>query len=243
MESNNPPDDFMGSEILGRFEFLAALRRRLPPFWIAIHEFWRAKDVDGLKRWMKTNGIVDPWFEAVVWDTLGYWTQNPDSPSTRLAEGYRWFYYGELARGDLKVRLFCPTFNHPTLKCTISEPFATMAMMMNASPEEHAAVIDLLTVESVDDFEARMRNEFETQLRDYTGWLRLVLGENLSSLQTHAEWTAFAFCGLSYTKIGENWPGLARAKGCYQPDKTVSMAVARFVQRIGLTIPKRRKQR
>jgi hypothetical protein len=223
VKANNPKQGFIGAEILGRYEFLMALRRRLRPFWIAIHAFWQAGDMNGLQQWMSTNDIVDHWFVEVVWETVAYWSHNPESPSARLDEEDKWFCYGSLVKEELNVKLFCPVISHPTLKNNV--------------------LMDRPKAETVDEFETRMRTEFDAQLRDYTGWLRRVLGENLAAQETHAEWTAFAFSGCSFADIAEKWPGLARAKGCYQPDKTVSMAVRRFAARIGLTLPKRRNRR
>ena len=238
--TSEPP---VGQDILGRYMFLEARRYDVPKFWYVIHQFWEAKEPAQLERWMTRNGVVDEWFKGAIWDTLEFWCRNPDSPSTRLEEGYRWFCYREVDQPQFSVPLFSPVFSHPFLKKT-AEPAESpeadrFGMVMSTPMAEWPAHRSKL--EMVDEFEARVKAEFAAQLREYTGYLRRITATDQPEQQKHAEWTAFAFCGISYMRIASTWPGLRYSRG-EQPDKTVAVAVKRFAERIGLTMPKRRKK-
>jgi hypothetical protein len=89
-----------------------------------------------------------------------------------------------------------------------------------------------------------LRAEFNRQLADYLARLRPVFSGGavgMADLVRHAEWTVLVFTRrASYSEIAKRWPGLRH--GRYEdPETAVFMAVKRFAARIGLTLPRRRK--
>jgi hypothetical protein len=207
------PEPLFLQEYTGRWFFLEALQIAHPKFWSDL------RDLHGepreIETWRTRSSVVDEWFIDVIWETAKFWSDNPTSPRTQLAPGCRWFRYPILEDARVQIPLFAPRV--PVIPDTSTG-----------------------TMESPDDFESRARAEFESQLKEYVRYLRSVTGEDHTELRQHAQWTAMAFAGASYVNIASQFRHLHTSM---QPDMTVKMAIRRFSDRIGLTLPRRRRSR
>jgi hypothetical protein len=208
-------DPLLLAEHVARWAFMEALQFETQ-VWADLRHLQLQGDRAAIARWMSRVGIVDDWFIEIIWETVGHWCSNPNSPAATLEIGSRWFRYPMLDKGECQIPLFSPTFDRPIF------------------------LTDSGKLETPDDFAKRIRGEFETQLSEYVRYLKSVTGEDHALLRQHAQWTALAFVGLSYTRISGRFTHLRMS---YKPDATVKMAVRRFSERIGLTLPRRRHRR
>jgi hypothetical protein len=197
-------------EYIGRWAFLSALQTEAPAFWLELHRL--REDADGVAAWMARSGVVDEWLTEVIWSTVMNWKQRQTS-HLAPGPGKRWWRYPLLDEGQVRIPLFSPRFTDPCLRGATG------------------------TIEAPEVFEARIRAEFDTQLAEYMRYLRSIAGEDHTEMKKHSMWTASAFTGVSYTKIAGKWHHLDQS---YEPDAAVKMAVRRFCDRIGLTLPRRR---
>ena len=210
MAAVDPTAPIMLSEYTGRWAFLSALQLEAPSFWRELHRL--REDADGVAAWMARSGVVDEWLIEVIWCTVMNWQQRQTS---QLAPepGKRWWRYPLLDEGQVQIPLFAPTFTDPCLRGATG------------------------TIEALEAFETRIRAAFDLQLGEYLRYLRSIVGEDHKELRKHSQWAASAFVGVSYTKIAGRWCHLAQS---YAPDAVVKVAVKRFADRIGLTLPRRR---
>jgi hypothetical protein len=161
---------------------------------------------------MARTGVVDEWLIEVVWSTVMRWKQQR---TIRLVPepGKRWWRYPLLDEGYVQIQLFSPTFRDPCPRGATG------------------------TIETSAAFEARIRAQFDSQLGEYLRYIKSIVGEDHTELRKHSEWTALSFVGVSYVKIAGKWRHLAQSEA---PDAVVKVAVKRFAERIGLTLPRRR---
>lgn len=212
------PGPLFVSEYVGQLAFLNALQIEAPVFWTELRDLQQRADPDKIVRWMTHTGVVDPWFIEVVWDTVELWSKQPANPRSQLAPNCCWFHYSFVFdEKTLQIPFFNPQFEKPLPLPDISPGLP----------------------ESTDKFASRIRSEFEGQLQEYVRYLRSIYGEDHTELRQHAQWVALAFTGLSYVRIANKFRGLNQS---LQPDTTVKMAVRRFSERIGLTLPGKRRR-
>ena len=209
------PEPLFVQEYTGRWFFLEALQIEDREFWSELQDLRKQSEDTVIVNWMTRTGVIDAWFIEIIWDTVHLWSDHPSSASAQLAPGCRWFRYSLLEDGQVRFPIFAPQFSPP-------------------SPDGSSG-----NMESPDQFASRTRSEFESQLKEYVRYLRSVTGEDHTELRKHAQWAAMAFAGLSYVHIADQFKHLRTS---LQPDMTVKMAVRRFSERIGLTLPGRRRR-
>jgi hypothetical protein len=203
-------DPVFVSEYTGRWAFLEALQLEGKKFWADLRDLQQQGDPGEIVKWMTRAGVTDEWFVGVIWETIGFWHAHPESPRSRLEPGERWFRYPLVEDASCQIPIFDPRFSK--------------AAFCDSADREEVIV--------------RLCSEFESQLRQYFGYLDSITGEDHPELRQHAQWTALAFTGLSYTRIAYQFKYLGTSD---QPDAIVKMAVRRFSTGIGLTLPRRRR--
>jgi hypothetical protein len=105
---------------------------------------------------------------------------------------------------------------------------------------EVAAALESGQRESIEEFKARVLRDCEEQLREYEkDFHRKLTFEREPEMAKHAMWTVARFCGVGCVEIADATPGMRWGRAMY-PQKTVSMGVRRFAERIGLTLTKER---
>jgi hypothetical protein len=218
-------DPVFVSEYTGRWIFLESLQIEAPAFWSELRVLQQRGDPGEIVRWMTHTGVADQWFIDTLWETVRFWHDHPESPRARLEPGHRWFRYPLLEDGQVQIPPFAPMYKVPALG---TESFLCF-------PDGSTG-----TLESPDEFASRIRAEFELQLQEYVRYLRSITGEDRTELRQHAQWTALAFTGLSYVRIADRFKHLSQSLA---PDSVVKVAVRRFSERIGLTLPTRRRRR
>jgi len=244
------PDLAREPDVKARLLFLLALRVEIPHFWATLSQTWQAGTPEALLWWSGKWSVVDEWLLEVVRDTLEYWTSDPNSPDARLDTGYKWFLYRAPYMQEQRPFQFVLQDPRPLQRGPISsglDPRLAQVLpvgkRMTEAQRELQAVLDASECEPIEDFKSRARNTFERQLREYGEQFerRLSFDREPESMK-HSIWTAHRFVGAGYMQIAEKWPGLNRgiSKDPEQPDKTVNVAVKRFAERIGLTLPKPR---
>lgn len=210
--------DELCPQVAGRMTFLSALQVANPAFWQELRREERSKSKERIADWIIRSGIKDEWFTEIIWETVQFWGAHPDSKASRMVSGIRWFRYSTVDDMRYRILPFNPDFLTPDIY-----PFP-VTPKGGHEPE--------------DAFRARMRAAMERQLTDYIKRNRAIFQKNLIYLKEHAAWTARAFSGESYIKIGSETPALNNS-GDY-PNRVVAKAVKRFAERIGLTLGRRR---
>jgi hypothetical protein len=230
--------------LVPRYMFLQALRAIVPDFWLGLHGLWvEEKNATVINWWIERAGVVDPWLAEVVWDTINHWNQHPESHGTRLEPDQRWWHWKQIveAAAVSEIPVFCPQLQHPFLiQAPDADPREAMAVIQGRSTLTGAARNQ---AESIDEFERRMMEQFQCELRKYTKWLRTFYCADRTEMLKHSEWTVLVvFRQVRYVDIANRWPGL-RHSNIEQPEKAVAMAVKRFAETIGLTLPRKRNLR
>jgi hypothetical protein len=225
-------------EYAQRSLFVFALRRRYPRFWRNLNEVWRAGG-GGLTKWMREQGVVDPWSIEYVQATLELWDRDPDGPNATLGADHSWFGFPALS--DSGVPDFNPVFDRPYLFSTTPDDLRERLSGPSAS-ELSALLAEARSdnwVETVEEFRKRMREQFEARLTKYIKSIRSPYGyQGSPSTLQHADWTALSFGGLPYVEIAR-WDLMGAPHRA--PEDTVRIAVNRFAVEIGLTLPTRGK--
>ena len=237
-------DIAQGPDIKGRLMFLWALRIAFPTFWGTLNrQVWKVQTLEAFSWWASRWNVVDEWLIQVARDTIEYWGANPTSPDALLRDDYRWYLYRPgIEREQPSFHL---VVENPRPLILQAGPFPLRKMAQLVPPKwterpssdqcELQAALNATRFESMEEFKTRMRCAFEEQLREY----QKTFDKNLNfdkdpATARDAGWTAARFCGAGYMQIARIWPGLDQP---YRPDKTVNVAVRRFADRIGLTLP------
>jgi hypothetical protein len=218
-------DPVFVSEYTGRWAFLEALQLEGKKFWAELRDLEQQGDPGEIVKWMTRTGVTDEWLIEIIWETVRFWHDHPESPRARLEIGHHWFCYPLLEGARVQIPVFAPMFRMPIL--------GTESML--SWPDGATG-----TIETSDHFASRMRSEFESQLQEYLRYYRSITGEDRTGLRQHAQWTALVFTGLSYMRIANRFTHLRTSN---QPDATVKVAVRNFSEWIGLTLPRRRRRR
>jgi hypothetical protein len=220
-------------DISGRSALVLSLRRRYPRFWKSLNELWRGRDISAFDAWCSKTGVVDSWLREVCLSTLAAWEADPNGPNAQLTEGYPWYSTADF--GTPALVDFSPSFDDPYPKYSSSFGAAPelAARLHSTSGSNVRAIIEAMKIETVEDFEKRMRSQFEKQLRAYSKLVRASFNyESRPQAHLHAEWTALVFGGVSVGVISQD-----ETTSAYSPDEeTVRKAVSRFASRIGLTL-------
>ena len=212
----NPPMVLVGTdpiilpEYVARWVFLDALQMECPQFWDGLYALRDGRASD-VTRWLSRWGVTDEWLIEIAWDTIWYWARR----GAQAASTPR-FHYELLEGCHVQWPLFDPR---------LTLPFPLVKDGRVETPQECAA---------------RIKAQFDEQLRQYTSYLQAVCGDDHTEMRQHAQWTAMVFAGQSYTRVAASFRHL---KLCDQPDATVKMAVHRFSRRIGLTVARRRRRK
>jgi hypothetical protein len=218
--------------------FAFSLRRRWPRLWHTLNiEIWRsAPPRPDLREWSSRQGlgIVDGWLIDALQQTIDHWDLTPDSPDARLEENAKWFYYVPTEQ----MPEFNPTFDkpYPTYSAPGGQNHLNRSIQTATTREEQLQIVKSVELESLDAFRRRIERQFKRQLADYVSLARSTdIYDSKPQLVTHSEWAASALGGVPIAKISraQEWEKILR-KG--DPESTVGKAVARFADRIGLTL-------
>jgi len=245
--TENSPNSCAHPEYAQRSLFVFALRRRNQRFWRSLNQLWRQggileRDALGgspLDDWLEEIGVIDDWLIDFVKATIDLWNSDPDGPNAALHPDYGWFGIPYLEGSE--VPDFQPVFDRPYPISTT--PHDLRERLSGASSSELSAILAESRrdewAETPEEFDKRMRDQFDTQLTEYKKSIRSPYGYNGTPyILQHADWTALAFGGLPYAEIAR-WD-LAKSPHS-TPANTVRMAVDRFATDINLTLPRRRK--
>lgn len=212
--------------------FLLGCQKRYPTFWKTLNQVWRSRDMGALKPWMEERCVTDEWLKEAVLKTLYFWEQTPDSPSAALAEGFFWFS-GDTTEdfGDFEPKLKDPypiVLNRPQ-GLPVGSDTAAFSM------DEVIAFSRDLLIEGVPQFQARMRGQFEEQLKEYSKRYLLSVNQDAHPQQSfHADLTALAFAGVPIADIAR---GFSQFKRNRDAGSAAGKAISRFAGSIGLTLP------
>lgn len=225
-----------------RVEFVLALRRSYPAFWPSLNQVWR-EDLDRLGDWLRQRNVVDQWLIDIVHQTIKAWTRDPSGPNATLQPDHPWYCLFSSAEPQALINSKVPDSEpvlddpYPLWKGPDTGLIADAISKASGSelPELLQSFRNDEWIEPIDDFQKRMTNQFREQLTEYCKQVRSAYGFKWNpQTESHAEWTAVAFAGVSYARISEYY--LAGAPH-QDPASTVRKAVIRFADEIGLTLP------
>lgn len=228
------------TDFAGRTMFLMVLRQRWPSFWKSLNNVWRSRDYKSIQPWLISHSVRDEWLVDVIEQTLNAWERDPDGPNARLEPENLWFFYFE---DESEAYDFVPRFTDPSPRygakggqCYTGKNVAVA--LHQVDPKKLEPIRSEIRVETLKEFELRMKREFNEQLRDYIRQLKADdYIDQRSELLKHAEWTVLVMSGMSPVKIAQNWLGFRNDTNIEFPEKTVRLAVKRFAESIGLTLP------
>jgi hypothetical protein len=231
-----PGDETVSAEVSRlRWHFLVYLSLHVPPFWKLLHDaVWQSKDPNAFSHWAAYFNVVDEWLLEAVDATLDYWTAFPDSPQAQLRPGYLQFF-GRVGFPELKP--FAPVFSDTLPRISWPEQHAWKVMCTPIS--QHDGLNAQIAYESPDQFEARMRDQFNEQIkgykRDYRDGvfsLRAYLEKN-RAFRDHLTWLMHRFTGASLDEVVERWPGSKRYE---DPGATITRKVNELAAKMGLSL-------
>jgi hypothetical protein len=215
--------------------FVLALRRRYPTFWRKLNEFWRAGNLADFETWCEERGICDAWLREVCLETIALWETDPSGPNASLSYDYPWFQLTRTSHLGFELPDFNPVFEDPFLTCTRPPDFPER---FNATQGKNLGIFkELVKTEGLEEFERRMRSQFEKQLRSYLKQVRESYDYGARpKIFIHAEWTALVFSGAPVGLIADEVASLSADP---VDESTIRKAVWRFARKIGLTIPEK----
>ena len=226
-----------------RWHFLVYLSLRVRPFWKILHDdVWLSEDPNAFSRWAAHFNAVDEWLLEAVHATLDYWTTFPDSPQVQqLKPEYPQLelkyvqFFGRAGFPDLKP--FKPAFSDTLPRITWPEQH--VARFMSTPASQHDELNAQIAYESPGQFEARMRDQFNEQIkaykRDYLNGVfsqRAYLDRN-PGFKDHLMWLMHRFSGASLDEVVTRWPGSIRYE---DPEATITRKVNELAKKLGLTL-------
>jgi hypothetical protein len=173
--------------LTGRYEYLMALQSRWPEFWRSLEtevlnrvdesvfdkEAWNAE----FNRWASRWGVRDEWLLEAAWQTLCLWSKE----HLRNRDPLRpWFFYG-------------PEIDVPLFQLALEEAQPRVVPPAGVSFRIASAFrVQTGLAETIQQFAARMRRQFEQQLTDYCRSYEALFTpyKRKPSLAEHADWTA-----------------------------------------------------
>ena len=215
-----------------RYLFLRALQSVSPQFWQDLQQSAMKGDHLSADKWAACIGIVDEWLIQVLRDTLAHWVESPQDGGSQLRPGFEWFSY----RAEIPVRPFSPVFDNPYPRL-IGIPSEDPGPRID--PYQRGRLIklqELSGIETPNDFDRRIRRQFQQQLAAYKEYLRHFSprAETGAERTTRAKWTALVYTRRkTFREVAAEWPGLKRNA---DTEEVVRNAIARFAHDIRLTL-------
>lgn len=224
--------------VTARVAFVQALRIRWPKLWRGLHsEVFSSSAPPDLFEWASRQGlgIKDDWLIEAFSQTLSYWTMIPESPDARLEPGHRWFFY----QPEIDVPDFRPVLDRPYPVYSAPDD-VVRRLQLATTQDESKKLREEVEIESLDDFERRLKKQFNHQLKQYKRRIRKAfVYDDRWQLGAHASWTALALAGFTLVEIACAKEFDRNLNGTGTPWSTVGKAVSRFARYIGLTLPHR----
>ena len=226
--------------LVGRHLFLRSVQD-YTDFFRQLHELWLARDVPAAWRWVKERRVTDDWLIDTIADTLDFWERHPQSPAARLEAGVSWFFVN---RPEAVPPDFQPVLDEPyPRKSSRAAQLSAEKVALELSAGGYDRLRQVMAPESIEQFQQRMRKQFNSQLAEYCQTIRIGWDYQSSpELLMHARWTALHWAGQSCGEIARTWKPLHRTTrtgpAYREPVSAVQKAVRRFSERIGLTCPR-----
>ncbi len=196
------------------------------------------KLVEVMPRWCEASHVVDEWLLNVCLETVVWWTLNFDNPNTRLADGYPWYHFSHLERDERgrfresAIPKFVPIFEDAWPQQ--DAPPELVERILYGERQEAHNLSRSVRSETLEQFEKRMRSDFDRQLRAYMKSLRQALNfDSRPQESEHADWAAVLFAGATDEEAARLFQ--KNAKG-YPDTSTLCKGATRFAKRIGLTL-------
>jgi hypothetical protein len=239
--------------LVGRVVFLQLTQQLNPKFWRRLNTLWRGGIPDPVTQWSTDVRVSDEWLIKAGRQTVAKWAEDPRGPMAELHPTHLWFFYDEEAYAPD----FAPTFERPYPTYSSSSKLSPdqLAKMSKEQQRELEADVKL---ESLDDFEARIRKEFDSKLRSYRRFIESVWNyERSPQLGMHAAWAVYAFAGMPIAQLARDFDPringvpsnpnkhkrpdesfLESRHGVKDPDAAIRKGIKRFCEATWITLPK-----